>query len=62
MPTTIQSTMNGPLKVEGDFIIQKADGAQVTAKSDTVFLCRCGKSRTQPFCDGSHKTSEFVGD
>jgi CDGSH-type Zn-finger protein len=25
----------------------------------TYFWCACGKSRTQPFCDGSHKGSPF---
>lgn len=24
------------------------------------FWCSCGKSSTQPFCDGSHKGSGFV--
>lgn len=25
----------------------------------TYFWCSCGKSANQPFCDGSHKGSEF---
>ena len=26
----------------------------------TYWWCTCGKSSKQPFCDGSHKGSEFV--
>ena len=26
----------------------------------TYFWCACGKSAKQPFCDGSHKGSEFA--
>jgi CDGSH-type Zn-finger protein len=26
----------------------------------TYYWCTCGKSSTQPFCDGSHKGSEFL--
>lgn len=26
----------------------------------TYFWCSCGKSAQQPFCDGSHKGSEFT--
>ncbi|MBZ0164724.1 MAG: CDGSH iron-sulfur domain-containing protein [Notoacmeibacter sp.] len=25
----------------------------------SYFWCACGKSKNQPFCDGSHKGSEF---
>ncbi len=26
----------------------------------TYYWCSCGKSKNQPFCDGSHKGSEFA--
>lgn len=26
----------------------------------SYWWCSCGKSQSQPFCDGSHKGSEFV--
>ncbi|MFZ1679695.1 MAG: CDGSH iron-sulfur domain-containing protein [Rhizobiaceae bacterium] len=31
---------------------------EVEAGKD-YFWCSCGKSKNQPFCDGSHKGSEF---
>jgi len=26
----------------------------------TYFWCACGRSKNQPFCDGSHKVTEFT--
>ncbi len=28
-------------------------------QGETYWWCTCGKSSAQPFCDGSHKGSEF---
>ncbi|CAN7762667.1 CDGSH iron-sulfur domain-containing protein [Paenibacillus sp. LjRoot153] len=49
---------------EGPFVIQGSvelvDGAgQVFTTGDSIALCRCGHSQTQPFCDGTHKTKGF---
>ena len=33
-------------------------GVEVEA-GKTYYWCTCGQSTTQPFCDGSHKGSEF---
>lgn len=34
--------------------------AQVTLKPGTFAWCACGRSSNQPFCDGSHKGTQFT--
>ena len=40
-------------------IAQKAPYATEVEAGKTYYWCACGKSNTQPFCDGSHKGSEI---
>ena len=40
-------------------IAQKAPYPTEVEAGKTYFWCACGKSAKQPFCDGSHKGSEF---
>ena len=41
-------------------IPQKAPYPVTLEAGKTYYWCSCGKSKNQPFCDGSHKGSEFV--
>jgi CDGSH-type Zn-finger protein len=44
---------DGPLCVKGDIPIESVDGSTYEVRHKAT-LCRCGKSRNKPFCDGSH--------
>lgn len=33
--------------------------AMVVESGQTYFWCACGESKSQPYCDGSHKGSAF---
>jgi CDGSH-type Zn-finger protein len=58
--TVITPYRDGPLLVRGPFRLQDQDGREITVQRETVALCRCGKSRMRPFCDGSHKLVRFT--
>jgi CDGSH-type Zn-finger protein len=44
----------GPLCVKGGVPVESSDGSTYEVRN-RVTLCRCGKSRNKPFCDGSHQ-------
>lgn len=49
-------TGNEPIKITGTFEIKSYDGKLLSSEFENeVFLCACGRSKTKPFCDGSHK-------
>lgn len=65
---------NGPYMVSGavplatQTIVADAEGnsqnwreGKTISTSETYALCRCGQSKTKPFCDGSHVKIRFDG-
>jgi CDGSH-type Zn-finger protein len=50
---------DGPYLVRGEFEVTDANGEVIDARRKTIALCRCGASRTKPFCDGTHKLIGF---
>ena len=56
--TKVQVLSNGPLLVQGRLSVSLANG-EVEDRTDTTAFCRCGASGNKPYCDGSHKTSNF---
>jgi CDGSH-type Zn-finger protein len=48
-----QANKLGPIWVRGCIPIESADGKTYEIRN-RVTLCRCGKSSSKPFCDGSH--------
>ena len=57
--TAITPYRDGPLLVRGPFRLIDQDGEEIDVGRRTVALCRCGKSRIRPFCDGTHKLVRF---
>jgi len=50
---------DGPLLVRGPFRLLDASGEVIEPERKIVALCRCGRSRIKPFCDGTHKLVGF---
>ena len=44
----------GPLKISGNFKLKDLKRDKEESPGE-IWLCRCGKSATKPYCDGSHK-------
>jgi CDGSH-type Zn-finger protein/uncharacterized Fe-S cluster protein YjdI len=57
--TVLKVRPNGPNVVTGNVVVAGARASSARS-SKTVVLCRCGKSRDKPFCDGTHTKIGFV--
>lgn len=60
MITEVELMKNGPLLVKGNIELKSHDGSIVKREKMTAF-CRCGASQNKPYCDGTHKQTDFIG-
>ena len=58
-PLVVTPTKDGPLHVTGALEVCSASGRTISRTMET-WLCRCGHSKTKPFCDGSHEAAGFT--
>ena len=56
--TEIELMPNGPMLVRGPVRITRRNG-ETKEVQHTVALCRCGGSKSKPFCDGTHSGNGF---
>ena len=50
---------NGPLQLDGPCEVRHPASGLIFAGRQTA-LCRCGQSKTKPFCDGTHRNVGFA--
>lgn len=55
----ITALENGPYLVKGPVLLLDAESKEFRVERATVALCRCGRSMTKPFCDGTHSKVGF---
>lgn len=56
----ITPTDDGPYMVEGAVQVVDPLGYEYDLGGEAaIFLCRCGRSATKPFCDGTHERVRF---
>ena len=55
---TVRPQKNGPLSVSGSMEMISGTG-RTFSRTSTAVLCRCGQSKSKPFCDGSHVSANF---
>ncbi|MBD0863729.1 CDGSH iron-sulfur domain-containing protein [Gordonia sp. zg691] len=53
--TGVRVVRGGPVLVEGPVDIELPDGTRVQSDRFMVAVCACGRSKTYPLCDTSHR-------
>ena len=56
---TVEVARHGPLYMRGQLEL-KNEAGETTAQDTRLGLCRCGKTRHKPYCDGEHLYQGFL--
>jgi CDGSH-type Zn-finger protein len=57
---TVKALKNGPYEIAGGVsLLDDAGNEYAESAIDPLYLCRCGASKTKPFCDNSHEDIGF---
>lgn len=60
-PVEIRVRDDGPYKVTGPVRLVDPEGNEIAYDaSRPLVLCRCGHSRSKPFCDRAHRETGFA--
>jgi CDGSH-type Zn-finger protein len=51
---SVTAYREGPFVLRGPITVVGEDGEELCLRRETIALCRCGRSRIKPLCDGSH--------
>ncbi len=60
-PLDVAPLPNGPLKLKGPMEVISGTGHAINRATE-LYFCRCGHSKTKPYCDGSHQALGFSAD
>jgi CDGSH-type Zn-finger protein len=58
LPHAVAVVRNGPYWLTGGVRVTMSDGRELEPRN-RVTLCRCGRSKNKPLCDGSHVGARF---
>jgi len=58
LPNTVAVANHGPLYLQGELDIDRADEDMASVRYRAA-LCRCGHSKSKPFCDNAHEAAGF---
>ena len=59
-PVSVKIMTDGPIVLKGNFNITYSD-INKEVQDGIISICRCGDSDHQPFCDGRHRKTGFIG-